>query len=478
MSAKKNFIYNSTYQLLAIIIPLITTPYLTRTIGASGLGDYSYYFSIAQYFVMFIKMGLDNYGNRTIASVRDDKETLSRNFFGIYIMQLSFSSIAVVAYIFFAFVLSGNIELCLIMGIYVLSGVLDITWFFWGLEEFRITVTRNIVVKILSTILIFIFVKSPGDVLVYTLIMTGSFLINQILLWPFVFGRIKKIKICAKDVVCHVKPNLILFIPVIAVSLYTIMDKIMLGYISGSTEVGYYDSSEKVIKIPMALITSLGMVMLPRMSNLYAKDEEQAASSMIKKSIDIAMLLSTSIGFGIMSVSRLFVPLYYGSGFSTCIDLFMILLPSCIFVAFANVIRTQYLIPNNREKVYIISVIVGAVINLGLNSILIPKLDSIGASFATLIAEAAVWGVQIYMVRSELPIKEFLLQSIKYVIAGVVMFFVVWNINIPSFSPVFNIIIQAIVGVVFYVAFILCYALLINKDYWIMKFVMHLIKKK
>ncbi len=477
MSAKKNFIYNSTYQILALLIPLVTTPYLTRTLGAEGLGDYSYYFSIAQYFVMFIKMGLDNYGNRTIASVRDNKEVLSRSFWGIYIMQLFFSAFAVVIYICFSLVLSAYVTLSLLMGIYVLSGVLDITWFFWGVEEFKITVTRNIIVKVLSTILIFVFVRTSDDVLIYTIIMTGSFLINQILLWPFIIGRVDKCKIRINDVIRNIKPNLILFIPVIAVSLYTIMDKIMLGYISGSAEVGYYDSSEKVIKIPMALITSLGTVMLPRMSNLYAKDQEQIANSMITKSIDIAMLLSTSIGFGIMSVSRLFVPLYYGDGFSACIDLFTILLPSCIFVAFANVIRTQYLIPNNREIVYIVSVISGAIINLGFNSILIPKHGAIGASFATLVAEAAVWGIQIFLVRKELPIGKYLLQSIKYIVAGLIMFLVVVHVHISSFTPVMNILIQVIIGVALYTFLILGYVCLLKKDYWLKDYLIRVLKK-
>ena len=224
----------------------------------------------------------------------------------------------------------------------------------------------------------------------------------------------------------------------------------MLGVLANKAEVGYYDSSEKIIQIPMALITSLGTVMLPRMSNLFANSNADIAEKMFSKSINLALFLSTSIGFGIMAIGKTFVPWFYGDGFMKCITLFNILLPSCIFLSFANVIRTQYLIPNEKDREFIISVIMGAGINLIINALLIPKFGSIGAAIGTLIAEATVCIVQVVFVYRELPMKKYIFYSFKYVLSGFIMFIIVYNIEFISLPPLINILLQVFTGVITY----------------------------
>lgn len=453
-SSKKNFVYNSAYQILAIIIPLITTPYLTRVLGAQGLGDYSYAFSIAYYFVIVMKLGLDNYGNRTIASVRDDKKQLSETFWGIYITQITLSLAVIVVYLVYCFEFSNNKIISYALILYIFSGALDINWFFWGLEEFKLTVTRNTIIKLLTTMLIFILVKHQDDVVVYTIIMALGYLLSQLLIWPFVFKHVYFVHLNKDQIIIHIKPNLVLFIPVIAISLYKMMDKIMLGIMTNTTEVGYYDASEQVIKIPMALINSLGTVMLPRMSNLRANAKESEARSAFDKSIDLAMFLATSLGFGIMGIAKTFVPWYYGKGFAVCIQLFLILLPSCMFLAFANVVRTQYLIPFKRDKVYVSSVIVGAIVNITLNSLLIPYFKSIGAAIGTLFAEMSVCILQVLLVRKEINIDKSIKASIKYVIAGMIMFFTIYLMNFKSLPIILNLLIQILLGSIVYITII------------------------
>jgi O-antigen/teichoic acid export membrane protein len=205
------------------------------------------------------------------------------------------------------------------------------------------------------------------------------------------------------------------------------MDKIMLGVMSNKKEVGFYQSSENLIQVPIALITSLGTVMQPRMSNMISNNADTSKiEDLFKKSIALAMFLSTSLGFGIMTVAQEFVPLFYGNGFEKCIILFYVLLPSCIFIAFANVVRTQYLIPNKKDKEYVISLLSGAAINLVFNTILIPHLQSIGAAIGTLVAESSVCIVQSLLMRREKSVRKYISMSIPFVISGGMMFFI-WN---------------------------------------------------
>ena len=369
-SIKKNFIYNAFYQILALITPLVTTPYISRILRPEGIGMYSYGYSVAYYFVMFIMLGLNNYGNRTIASVRDNRFLLSKSFSNIYVMQFCLGILLIFMYMIYCFSLAEEKTVSLILSLYVISGMFDVNWFFYGMEEFNVTVTRNVAVKILTVLAIFWLVRDSGDVYKYCFIMAAGFLISQICVWPFLLNRIDFVKPKWSEARKHIKPNLVLFTTTLAVSLFKIMDKIMLGIMTNSAQVGFYESSEKVINIPIAFVTALGTVMLPRMTNLISNGKEKD-SSFISLSLLFAMVLTCSLCLGIMSISDIFVPLFYGKGYTECTSLFMILLPSCIFLAFANVIRTQYLLPHKMDRIYVTSAFIGATVNIFINILLI-----------------------------------------------------------------------------------------------------------
>ena len=286
-------------------------------------------------------------------------------------------------------------------------------------------------------------------------------LISQLAVWPFLRNRISFTKVNLRDIFRHLKPNLVLFIPVIAISLYNIMDKIMLGNMSTNTELGYYDSSEKILQIPIALITALGTVMMPRMSNLRANNEKKQVTSIIEISIRIAMFLSCGMSFGIMAVSKTFVPWYYGMDFKPCIVLFLVLLPSCIFLAFANVIRTQYLIPYEKDTVYICGVFSGAVVNLVVNYLLIPKFQAVGAAVGTLLAEVMVCVVQAYLVKDKLQMTSYIKDAFEFIIPGIIMFVFVYNIDFREFNSIFNLFLQVAMGILIYVIIVF----LISSDF-------------
>ncbi|RKM53805.1 flippase [Butyrivibrio sp. X503] len=450
-STKTNFIFNSIYQLSNILVPLVTMPYLSRVLGADGLGEYAYAYSVAFYFTIFIKLGLNNYGNRTIAYVKDDKKELSKTFWEIYSFQFILGVILFSVYAIYSLTLAPNKMLGIMMGIYVFSSLIDVNWCLYGLEKFKVTSTRDVLTKILTMVCIFIFVKRPEDVWLYALFFSGGMLLNQIVVIPLLNNEISFCKVSAEGVIKHIKPNLVLFIPVVAVSIYRTMDKIMLGVLSTDSELGYYHSAENVIRVPMAFVNALGIVMLPRMSNMLARgDSKKSMESTFDKSIIVAMFLATSICFGIMTVSKEFVPIFYGPGFDKCNFLFYIILPGSMFEAFANVIRTQYLIPRKKDKIYVFSLIMGATLNLILNLILIPKYASVGASIGTFVAYATVCIVQAVCVFKEANIGRNILNSLPFVIAGVLMFVLLWQYTPKVSNEILALMVKIVMGGVVY----------------------------
>ena len=451
-SPKKNFIYNLIYQILILIIPLITAPYIARVVGANGVGIYSYTYSIVYYFMLLTLLGVNNYGNRSIAKVRDNKNKLSETFWSIYLFQLLMGFIMLSLYIGYIVLFNNSYKLYATIEIlFIISAMLDINWFFFGIEEFKKTITRNTIVKIGNVILIFLFVKSIDDLWKYTLIMSGMTCISQLILWSFLTKKIKIVKISCKDIIKHIKPNLLLFIPVIAISLYKIMDKIMLGSLSTVTEVGYYENAEKIIGIPMTMITALGTVMLPRVSNLIAKGSYEKVHNYIDKSIQFVMFMSMAMCCGLVGIGYNFAPFYFGAEFKKTGFLIILLSVTLPIISFANVLRTQYLIPREKDKIYIISVSIGAIINLIMNLLFIPKLASIGACIGTIAAEFSVMFYQSISVRGELPIKKYLISIYPFVYKAVIMLVVVYLFNLMNMNSLLRLIVQCTIGCIIYI---------------------------
>lgn len=446
---KQNFVFNFIYQILVFLIPLITTPYVSRVLTAEGIGKYSYSYSIAYYFVMFTMLGISNYGTRNIAKLRNDKEKLSE--FACNGICLKFFIGIALLLVYLAFCIYKRDLITLIFAIYIVSALFDITWIFFGLEEFKITVIRSIIIKIIATLSIFIFIDSKEDIYIYTLIMTSEILFSQLYLWKYIKRFIIFLKPSFKGMKEQIIPNLILFIPVISVSLYKMMDKTMLGMISGNVEVGYLESSVKIMAIPVGFIVALGTVMLPRISNLHAENNMDEINDYFSKGIQFSAIVSSLLSFGIVGVAKEFVPLYFGSGFDKCISLFYILLPTCIFQSIANVVRTQYLIPFNKDEIYIKSVSLGAVSNLIINLLLIPKFDSIGAAIGTFIAEFLVCWYQCFKIKKDIDIFLFIKKALPSLLIAIIMASILIFINIDC-GLLMNLFIKIVLGGVFYIS--------------------------
>lgn len=425
-----NLIYNICYQILSLIVPLITAPYISRTLGKAGIGEYSYTYSIAHYFVLFIMLGVLNYGNREIAQVKDDKKLLDIMFSGIYSVQLFLGIGILLVYLFYAICIVDNYKaVALAQILYIISGILDISWFYFGIEKFKVTAGVSAINKIVTTILIFVFIKHENDVFIYTLILAGGALLNNLCYWLMLKKYISKIKITLDGFKNHLRPLIILFIPVIAVSIYKYMDKIMLGVMVNTSEVGIYESAEKFVNLPLCLITAIGTVMLPRISKL----KEQTGEGVVKRynaiSMSLIMFLSFGMVFGLAGITTTFIPWFYGEEFANSSNVLILLLPSILFVSWANIVRTQCLLPNKRDKDYCVSVISGAFVNFTINFVLIPYLGAIGAAIGTTLAELIVCIIQTVETRNEMEFKKYALNSIPYLISAIIMYLIITNIS-------------------------------------------------
>lgn len=419
---KNNIIYQTLYQVLLLILPIITSPYVSRVLGAERIGIYSYSYSVANYFVLVAALGINNHGSRVIAEAKGDKEKLNQVFSDLFTLHAIVAGIVCIIYLGYSlFFVNQDQVYAIIQIFYVVSAVFDINWLFFGLEQFKITVVRNTLIKIFTVVCVFIFVREASDLWKYCLIMSLGYFISQSVVWIYVREYVVFVKPRWNGIKSNIKPLFVLFVPAVAVSLYKVMDKIMLGVMSSKEQVGFYENSEKVINMLMGFVSAFGTVMLPRMSNLISNGKYKLAEMYMGKSVEVVCCIAMALGFGLYAVAPRFAPFFFGAGFEECGILMQLLSFTIVFVAFANVIRTQYLIPNHRDKIYLISVCSGAVINIFINSLLIPTMKGRGAAVGTVCAEIAVCVIQFIGVIKEVNWKCYLKYLVEFSLIGYVM---------------------------------------------------------
>ena len=464
-SLKRNYFYNMLYRIVTLATPLITSPYISRVLGADGIGQYSYTYAVSHYFFIFAVLGVSDYGNREIAKVRDNPEERSRVFIEIFALQLFLGILLSCLYFLYTALFAESRKLAFIQGMNVLTALFDVTWFLFGMELFLVTTVRNVTVKIGSVILILLLVKKPSDVWIYAIIMAGSTLLGNISVLPLLRKHIKIRKVNGKSIFKHLKPNLILFLPVIANNLLGYFDKIMIGKMSIDAELGCYDNAEKLLSIPNSLITALGTVMLPRISNSVAKGDTKDIKKLTEKSMLFVLFSTIALSFGISAVAKEFVPFFFGKGFDLVIPLIYTLAPYIIFVSWANVLKTQVLLPNGKDKTFVICLISGAVTNVILNYFLIPRLGAVGAAIATTFSEGLIAVTETIALRGKIETKKYIIQGIPFAVFGVVMILAIWNIQLRSY--VLTIGVKIIVGAVIYLLLSLAYIYKFHKDVFV-----------
>ena len=338
MKVLKNYLYNAGYQILALIVPLITAPYISRVLHPAGVGYNAYTNSIIQYFVLMADLGIAMYGQREIAYVREDPEKMSRTFWEIQFLKFFTTTIAYFAFVIFLHVYDRYTVFLWIQSLNIIGAALDVSWLYQGVEDFKRTVLRNTMVRLLSLALIFILIKKPSDVSLYIFIIAFSNLFGNLTLWPHLRKMLVPVKIKSIHVWHHLWPTIGLFIPQIATSVYLQLNKTMLGVMMGTKYSGFYQNSDNLVKMVLSLATSLGTVMLPHMSAAFVKGDKEKMHQMLYKSFDVLSILAFAMTFGIAAVSTNLAPFFYGRGFWPVGPAMMIESIVIILIAWSNTI--------------------------------------------------------------------------------------------------------------------------------------------
>lgn len=434
MKVIKNYLYNAGYQLLAVLLPLITAPYVSRVIGAHGIGINTATNSTIQYFILLGSIGIGFYGNREIAYLRSNKHDMSRAFWEIQLLKIvmvTFSYGAFLVYLAFCPVYK---EYMLIQSINLVAAAFDISWLYMGLEDFKKTVLRNTMVKLASAAMIFLFVKNTGDTWVYIFVLAISVLGGNLTLWPYIRKTLVKVDFKELHPFRHFKPTVTLFIPQIATQVYLVLNKTMLWAMVSSDVAGFYDRSDTLVKLVLTIVTATGTVMLPHVAHAFHERDIKAVNDMTADSFDFVSCIAIPMFAGLAAIGQKLAPLFFGPqfkpvGMAVCLEAVVIIL-----IGWSNVVGQQYLLPTDRIKIYTGSVVAGAIVNLILNLPFIYLWGLHGAIMATVSSEVVVTGYQLWHVRKDLDLKKMFHNVPKYAFAGIIMFIVVNRICVV-FSP-------------------------------------------
>lgn len=452
-SISKNFIINGIKIFFNLLFPIITFPYISRILGPIGIGKIAFSTSIINYFLLFTNLGIPLYGIREIARTREDKVNLSKSFSEILFLNMITTIIGIVIFVIFLKLnlLGNDTKLFYVMSLNILFTFIGVEWYFQGIENYSYITKRSILFKVISLILMFIFVKQKEDIVVYAMILVlalvGSNILNFFKAKKEVIISLKKLNIKK-----HLKPLLTIFSMNIAISIYTNLDSVMLGYRSNEYALGIYSASSKMIHLVLGIVTSLGAVLLPRISNYIINKKEEELKKVLENTLTFLLAVSIPCIAGINFTAVEIIRIFSGNEFLEAVMTMRILSSIIFFIAFSNFIGIQILYPRGEEKKVLYSVIIGAIINFSLNWLLIPKYAQNGAAIATGIAEGFVLLTQIFLGYRYLKFKIFTLENSKFIIASIFMGLSLILINKYFISNylIFILLIKMITGILVY----------------------------
>lgn len=452
-SIKKNIAFKLTYQILAVATPLITAPYASRVLGVGGIGTYSYLSSLMAYFTMFAALGTVNYGTREIARLRDDKYEMSKTFWEIELMTIFTTLVSLVMWFLLVLLNRDNANNCLALVPLLIATAADISWLYTGLEKVQYSVIWNMICKILGVILLLAFIKSKDDLTLYILMMSFIQLFGNLSMWMYVRREIVKVNIKELHIFRHLKQTLKYFITSIAISIYTFLDKTMIGVLTKDAfQNGYYEQATKIINIvkPFAF-TAINDVMTSRMAYLFEKGNLLEVKNRIYKSVNVELLLAFGCCFGIISVAPIFVPLFFGDGYDPVILILQIMAPILIPICLSTCTGSHYYVPSGNILKGTKLTMIGSAVNLLVNIPLILIFGALGATLASLLAETVIGVLYIYFAREYISVKTVLRVSFTKIIAGIVMFLgITFMYNSFGLNGFLGLIVEVALGLLIY----------------------------
>lgn len=450
----KNSLYNVIYRILNIIFPLISSIYVARVLMADNIGKVAAAQNIVQYFTILASMGIPTYGVKLIGQYKPKSDDSSKAFSELFIINLGLSVVCIIAYyslIFISPYFDGKELLYSITGLSIVFNIINIDWFFQGIQEYGYIAARNLVVKICALCALFIFVKNPQDYIIYALIISGAMVGNYV----FNILRVKryvKLKIRGLEYSDHLKHILTLFAATIAAEVYVLADTTMLDVLCNSSVVGYYSMSMRIISIIRTLVVAISAVFLPQLSYYYFNGNYDAFNKLMNKGLHILTVISFPAAMGLAIVAHDAIFILFGSGFLEAVTTTRMLSISIITVAFSNYIGLQVLVTIGKEKITTISTICGALINITLNFLLIGLYQHNGAAFASVVTEATVTAIQLLLskkyIKYNFGIK-------KVFVSTTVMGVIVLLISLLDIPAFIRLIAECTIGIITYIVMML-----------------------
>lgn len=417
-----NYIYNTIYQLFTLLLPIALTPFITRTIGAEGIGQYSYTRSIVSYFVLFGTMGSNLYAQREIAYAQADKQKKSVIFWELFFLRCILLSISLMIYLFFAVHMKHYAVLLLVQSLDILASYMDITWYFQGVENFKRIITRNIAIKALTVAAIFLLIRSPEDLILYVCIYSVGNLGGQAFLWKDISAELQRISHKNMQPWRHLRGIMQLFIPQISIQIYLLIDKTMIELITGnSAETGYYELAQTIQRACVTAVTAYGTVAASRVASYRSQGKSSEIRNLLTQSHEMVCLLAVPITFGIAAIAHNMIPWFMGNDYSRVEAILIVLCPLVVIIGFSNISGMQYLVPMGMQNRMTLCSVSGAIINIVVNVWAIPRYGAIGAAAASVIAESAVLISQGYFLRGVIHPKPVMLSLIKALVSSSVM---------------------------------------------------------
>lgn len=400
ISLKKNMVLNAGLAVTSMVFPIITFPYISRVLNPDGLGKVQFVTSVVAYFAMIAGMGIQTYATRECAKVRDDRESLSRIVHELLMVNAITMAVAYVA--LFTFVLlvpkaHGNELLYFIIGLGIFFDCMGAEWLYTAKELFTYKTLRTIVFHLLALIATFVFIRRSEDYLIYGMVLVlpsvGNGLLNMINMRKHIIMK----NVGGYHPSVHVKAVLVFFALAAATKIYLNLDTVMLGFIKGDTEVGYYTAAIKIKTVLVAMVTSASAVLLPRTSSYVEKGNMAGLRYVITKTLHLAIILSSSAAAFFMIFADETIMILSGEAYMPAAMPMRIITPAVIFIALTDIMGLQLLVPLGSEKKVVASVVAGASMDLIVNLLLIPRYGASGAAIGTVAAEAMVFAVQLVM---------------------------------------------------------------------------------
>ena len=425
-SIKRNYILNFINTISTMLFPIITFPYAARILMADGIGQVNFFFSIISYISLFTCLGIPLYAIRETARVRDNQKELSKTVTEILLLHSGLTVLGYVAVLVIAYTVPKvmvDIPLFLLLSTSIIFTAIGCEWFYQGVEDFKYITVRAITIRALCVILLFLLVKSKDDLLYYALYCVigsvGNNVFNFFRLRKYI--KLKLINFNELSFLRHLKPTLRIFVLNLVISIYINLDTVMLGLLNDSATVGYYTGATKLTKMLMGIVSSLGTVMIPRLSNLIQNNQIADFNRLSQKAVSFVVAISFPLFLGVLLTAPSLIRVFCGSSYEPAITTLQIISPILLFISLSGVLGIQILYPQGKENIVIKCTLVGALINFTLNILLIPSLANDGAAIATCVAEFMVTFVMIIIGRKYFPIDYSIKRYSNYIVGGLLM---------------------------------------------------------